>query len=314
MNRPDDIDTILAGWFLESAPSTVPAEIHPGVIARARSSRQRVRWAAALGEVLDRPARRPAVQAASIGSVAVAILATVLVIGPFPAGVSPASSQSPTSTTSTASSASARPSASTASTAPSDGSEIVTSFVPAFTYAIPEGSGLIAIGGRHGAVAWVVGPNHEATDPSAPNAFGGQDPDAGNLHGLMVANVSHAWGHGLDGRVPLRADPAGFLADMDTLLAGFDLEPVTATTLDGRPALVTRTVPGTGSGYDLHLDVPITGLAGPGVFLAGPYQITVADIGGVTVFVQVWADSEDDLATWLPVAQRFVDSMHFVDR
>ena len=302
MNRPDEIDTILAGWFLETAPATVPAEIHAGVITRARSSRQRVRWIAALRDAVSHPAPRPAVQVASLGVAAVTILATTLVIAGLPAAMPPLSSPSAAPSPSTA-----------ASEAPRGSSLLSRFFVPSFTYTIPDGSGLIGIGGVPGAVAWVVGPNHQPTDPSVLKGFGGQDPETGNLHGIMVANVSGAWGHGPDGRVRLRSDPAGFLADMDALLTGFDLEPVAAATLDGRPALSARTVPGTGAGYDLHVDGPITGLAGSGIFMVAPYRITVADIDGVTVFVQVWADSEDGLATWLPVAQRFVNSMHFVD-
>ena len=302
MNRQGEIDTLLAGWFLETAPVTVPAEVHADVIARARTSRQRVRWIAVLGDALSRPAARPAMQVASIGVTVIAILAATLVIAGLPAAMPPVSSPSVT------------PSPSSAPSEAPHASSIVSRFVPSFTYTIPDGSDLIGIGGVPGAVAWVVGPNHQPTNPSALPGFGGQDPESGNVHGIMVANVSGAWGHGPDGRVRLRADPAGFLADMDALLTGFDLEPVTAATLDGRPALSARTVPGTGAGYDLHVNGPITGLSGPGILLAGPYRITVADIDGVTVFVQVWADSEDDLATWLPVAQRFVDSMHFVHR
>ena len=185
-------------------------------------------------------------------------------------------------------------------------------FVPPFTYTIPDGSGLTGIGGMPGAVAWVVGPNRRPAGSTGTGAFGGQDPETGNLHGVVIADVSGAWGHGPDGRVRLRPDPAGFLADMDTLLTGVDLEPVTAATLDGRPALTARTVPGTGAGHDLHVDGKMTGLSGPYVFMRGPYRLLVADVDGKTVCVQIWARTEEDLAAWLPVAQEFVDSLHFV--
>jgi hypothetical protein len=182
-----------------------------------------------------------------------------------------------------------------------------------FTYEIPAGSGLENVGTREKAVAWAVGPNLVSPDSPATLSFGGENRATGNKHGVVVAPVMSAWGHGSAGRVPLRSNVDEFLADVDALLNGVDLEPVTTTTLDGRPALTTRTVIGMSSNHsDLHLDGPITGLSGLFINLTAPSVLIVADIDGVTVMVQVWAHTEDDLARWMPDARRFVDSIHFV--
>ena len=127
-----------------------------------------------------------------------------------------------------------------------------------------------------------------------------------------LAYAMTAWGHGNDGRVRLRSAPAELLEDMDDLLVGVHLEPATNSTLDGRPALTTRSVPGMTSNHsDLHLGAKMTGLSGDYIIMTAPYRLIVADIDGVTVLVQIWSQTEEDLAAWLPVAQQFVDSIQF---
>jgi hypothetical protein len=63
-----------------------------------------------------------------------------------------------------------------------------------------------------------------------------------------------------------------------------------ATTFDGRPALTVMTDPGAGpcGGGDFHL---MSGGIGPGSFveLRLPSRLTVTDLGGMTIVIQVWA-------------------------
>jgi hypothetical protein len=40
----------------------------------------------------------------------------------------------------------------------------------------------------------------------------------------------------------------------------------------------------------------------------------VAEVDETTVVVQVWAATTDELEEWLPLAQGFVDSIHFEEQ
>ena len=310
MNRSDEMDTILAGWFRDTAPATMPAELHAEVIERARAARQRIRWGAVIGDALTRRQASRAIRIASLGVVLIAILIASLAIAGMPAAVAPRV-VSPSDVASPSADASASPVASTPASDRVQASPMTSIFSVPFVYTIPDGSGLKVVGTREKAIAWAVGPNRLPNEGS----FGGEGPETGNVHGVFVAPVMTAWGHGSDGRVPLRSTPAGFLADVGSLLFGVELEPVRTTTLDGRAALTTRTAPGISSNHsDLHVDGPITGLSGLYTLMTAPSRLIVADIDGVTVMIQIWASTEDDLAAWMPDALRFVNSIHFVGR
>ena len=58
---------------------------------------------------------------------------------------------------------------------------------------------------------------------------------------------------------------------------------------------------------ELTEDGRITGLAGQGVLMRGPYRLIVADVDSKTICVEIWAATEEDFAAWLPVAQEFVE-------
>ena len=131
----------------------------------------------------------------------------------------------------------------------------------------------------------------------------------------MIASVRQALTHPCPmGTGPSRVDigdaSADFLADLHRI-AGVAFRATAPTTLDGYPALETTVdVRASMCNYaDLHW--PNLGL-GPGLILHVPSRLTVADVEGETVLVQIWAATEADLAAWIPVATPFVDSIHFI--
>lgn len=179
-----------------------------------------------------------------------------------------------------------------------------------FEYAIPPDSTIrSSVGARRREVfAWVDGPilpfGAESIEP-----YGGQNP-AGNARGIIIASAEQAWSHGNSGRFMLRTAPSEFITDLrDT--ASVPMGSIDETTLDGRPALTTM-LPGTG-GTDIHVRGPITGLSLDNYVLVNlPSRLIVADIDGTTVFLLIWARTDADLLAWMPVADEFVDSIHFV--
>lgn len=184
-------------------------------------------------------------------------------------------------------------------------------FVRPFEYSIPATSALRpAPDGPHSYInAWVQGPD-VAPVPSSTPLYGGQDPESGILRGIIVASGELAWSHSEAGRFYLRTAPAEFIADLRDV-AGVSMGPVEQTTLDGRPALTT-VLPGLG-GTDIHVLTPITGLVGGGyVYVNMPGRLVVSEIDDTTVFILTWARTSDDLARWLPVADEFVASIHFL--
>ena len=85
---------------------------------------------------------------------------------------------------------------------------------------------------------------------------------------------------------------------------------ITETTLDGRSALTTQ-LPGIG-GSDIHVTGRMQGLAGTFALVTMPSRLIVTEIDGATVFVLIWARTSDDLDKWLPTADAFVQSIHFL--
>jgi hypothetical protein len=185
-------------------------------------------------------------------------------------------------------------------------------FLRPFEYAIPAASALrpAADGPHYDAIAWVEGGNFPRGINEDP-PYGGQLPGSGGVRGIIVATGEHAWSHGTEGRFFLRPAPAEFIADLrDT--AGVDMGPVAEATLDGRPALTTMiTGPG---GNDIHVDGPITGLTFGHLFvlLTPPTRLIVTEVDGETIFVLIWARTLDDLNAWMPVADEFIASIHFL--
>ena len=193
--------------------------------------------------------------------------------------------------------------------------ETADRFVRPFEFAIPPGSGLgpVAGGPHRGAIAWIVGPDlpPPTEDPVQGGVvpdYGGQRPDSGNVRGVIVASGEKAWSHAGD-RFYIDPAPAAFVADLRDRF-GVAMGPIVETSLDGRPAVMTDLTGA--SENDIHVDAPITGLPrGRFVLVNNPARLIVTEVDDETVFVLIWARTAADLDAWMPVADGFVDSIHF---
>ena len=190
---------------------------------------------------------------------------------------------------------------------------LVSRFVRPFEYVMPVDSGIRQSGwSLPEMVAWVQGPDVSPIasdgDPDGGTILYDQ-PQPGQVRGIVIGSGGEAWSHGPDGQFMLRTAPAEFLADLrDTV--GTPMDAITETQLDGRPAL-TVMLPGTG-GSDIHVTGRMRGLGGTFVLVNMPSRLLVADVDGITVFVLTWARTADDLKAWMPLADEFVESIHFV--
>jgi hypothetical protein len=187
-----------------------------------------------------------------------------------------------------------------------------TEFVPRFEYVLPIETGLRPASGgpQRQIIAWIDGPDlHPFGDGDQP--YGGQRPETGNRRGIVVAATRTPWSHSDAGRFFLRTAPAQLLADLQTT-AGVPMGAITQTTLDGRPALTAELLPVAIN--DIHVSGSLAGISELTDFvtLYTPAHLTVAEIDGTTVFVLVWARTTEDLEAWLPIGNRFVASVHFV--
>jgi hypothetical protein len=88
------------------------------------------------------------------------------------------------------------------------------------------------------------------------------------------------------------------------------VDAIEETSVDGRPALIA-TLPGH-SGSDIHVDGQMRGLGGTYVMVNMPSRLMVSEVDGETVFILIWARTDQELERWLPVADEFVASIHFV--
>jgi hypothetical protein len=187
-----------------------------------------------------------------------------------------------------------------------------TGFVPRFEYIIPIGSDLrpSAGGPTSQIIAWIAGPEPRSTT-SDPRLYGDQQPETGSLGGIIVAAGKSPWSHSASGRFLLRTTPAGFLDDLRAT-AEVPMGEVAETTLDGRPAIAARLL--ASASNDIHVTGSTTGLTGGGgfVLLNGPARITVAEVDGWTLFILAWARTDEDLDAWMPTADVFISSMHFL--
>ena len=174
-----------------------------------------------------------------------------------------------------------------------------------FEYAIPVGSEMRVSGvPRSDMVAWVDGP-----DARTPSVTSTGPPYPWQVRGVVIGWGEGASSHGGDGRFMLRTVPADFLADLRDV-AGSSMGAISETTLDGYPAM-TVMLPGSG-GSDIHLNGRLGGLGGHYVKVTLPSRLTVAEIDDTTIFVLEWARDDRELDAWLPVADEFVASIHFL--
>ncbi len=153
--------------------------------------------------------------------------------------------------------------------------------------------------------------------PAANTSAYPETPDGSPIPGTrgvtissLPAPITHGCLVGDGERVPVRTDPDGFLDDLRAI-AGVGLGTVEPTTFDGRPARSVAVAPSANrcSFADFH---PRNGGVGsPYVRLTMPSRLIVTQVDGMTIVVQAWAWTEDDLRAWLPVATEFVDGIHF---
>ena len=193
---------------------------------------------------------------------------------------------------------------------PSVPKQLNSTFVHHFEYAMPADSAMrLSATSRFDMVAWVDGPDVWPIASDEEAVGGVHEPQPGQVRGVVVGSAVEPWSHGAEGRFMLRTAPAEFLADLrDT--AGSDMGVISATRLDGRPAL-TATLVGTG-GSDIHVTGRMLGPAGVFVQVTMPSRLVVSEVDGSTIFILTWARTAQELERWLPFADEFVESIHFV--
>ena len=168
-----------------------------------------------------------------------------------------------------------------------------------FEYRLPPGIDQARFGSM---IEWVgpTGPYHpEANEPPYAITV---------TRGIVAANADTAWSHAT-GRVRLRSDPEGLLEDIRDR-TGLPLLAV-ATTVDGHPALnASSDAPGNN---DLHFSERMEGLSGEDyIWFKFPMRLTLVDVDGTTMLFVAWARTPADLVDWLPTADEFLDSIHFI--
>jgi hypothetical protein len=189
--------------------------------------------------------------------------------------------------------------------------DVASSFISPFEYTIPAGTTVsIAVQERE-IIGWVEGP---LTPPSSdvPLRYSDRQSGAGDAQGIVIASAEQAWSHGSTGRFAVRQAPADLLADLrDTAAIG--IGDISEVTLDGRPALMAEIDPTVKPGTDLHITGDMCCISRDYIMLTAPSQITVLEVGDVTIFIQIWARTAEDLAAWMPAATEFLNSIRFTE-
>lgn len=194
----------------------------------------------------------------------------------------------------------------------------VTSFLRRFTYAVPERP-MAEYAEGASMKGFVDGePAPSATPAIYPLDVSGRRVLPGS-RGVVVAVLNGPVTHPCppsattERTVAMREAPAEFLADLRDL-GGFPIGEITPTTIDGRPAIaasVPDDLPEAGCWTEFH-PTPFTGLSSPFVRLDIPSRLSVLDVDGLTVVIQIWATTEQDLADWADeFANGFVNSFEF---
>ncbi len=144
--------------------------------------------------------------------------------------------------------------------------------------------------------------------------------DSAPRYGIAVALVTNAGVHRCPRSstssedVSVRTSPRDLLDDMQQL-GGMEFADPVEGLFDGRPALFTERVAGAHECEvaDLHFGGS-TGRSSLAPFLpldtAG--SSILLEVDGETVLIDVWAETDEELADWLPLAMEFVNSIHFV--
>ncbi len=276
MTTVDDLEGLLDRWMAETAPTSMPLDLHEATIGRARVTRQR---RGGLGS------RRNWSPEAATRLRVLALVAVVAVVGAIAWSLAPGAKRQPTPTT-----------------RPADSIIRDDRFFLPFAYSIPVDSGLrqeSLPNAPDDIVSWVVlsGPPSLTEIPQK---------------GVVMMTIGSAWMHTTAGRRYIGTTPEAVFAslrDEGRLAIG---EP-TAATLDGRPGLTAATLQRGPTGDHIHVSAPIGGLVGQDdeISLDRPYRLIVAEIDGTPVMVQVWDLDYFDMDEWVPVAMQLVDSIHF---
>ena len=131
-----------------------------------------------------------------------------------------------------------------------------------------------------------------------------------SARGIVIADVTRATSHApATGGIVVGRDPASFVAGLRDVVGLAVSEPGVAQFAD-RPAVSANVSAGAASGWK-HIDVQIRRDQPPDcvVDFTLPSRVTVADVDGLLVLVQVWAADEEGLQAWLPTATALVETM-----
>jgi hypothetical protein len=129
-------------------------------------------------------------------------------------------------------------------------------------------------------------------------------PDGRGIRIIDVAAVRPHFNHGL----PLGVDAASFMDGLATnQVVGGSIGPVQPTILGGLPGLTGDLLP---AAKRIHMDAfgPATQQGILQVDLWSPSRLIVANVDTAIVLVQIWADSEAAMASWLEASQPLIDS------
>ena len=179
------------------------------------------------------------------------------------------------------------------------------------SYAIPDGSGLKAW--EDGSVTgFTEGADHPYKE--APGAR----PEVAGRRGVMIATLRDGSFHRCfaAGRKAAQTTPTGILADIRVILQDVvhprashppAMDEPAPTTFDGRPAWSAAIVSGPAECTHIHVGTKTGGW----VPLGFPSRVVAVDLDGLTVLIVTWARTPEDLADFLPTAQKLLDSVHF---
>lgn len=194
---------------------------------------------------------------------------------------------------------------------PAPEAAVATSFISPFEYTIPAGLAVTLALEERDIIGWVEGAI-VAESNGAPIGYHDWQSGASDAQGIVIASAEQAWSHSSIGRFAVRHAPADLLADLrDTAAIG--IGEITEVTLDGRPALMAEIDPARKAGTDLHLTGDMCCISRDYIMLNVPSRVMVLEVGEITILIQIWARTADDLAAWMPAATGFVDSIRFVD-
>ena len=126
--------------------------------------------------------------------------------------------------------------------------------------------------------------------------------------GIVVAEVTLGQSHGSLAGVRLGETPESFVAGLRDL-AGFTVLDLNPARFADRPAVTAYVSTGATSGWK-HIDRRTSaGDLDCVVDFTLPSRVTVLDVDGLLVLVEVWAANEEGLRVWLPIADAVLESM-----